>query len=127
MDRKKILVIDDEHDLLALVKFRLEANDYIVVTAADGEEGLLLFKNEKPDLVLLDIIMPKLDGFSVCQTLKKDPLNKDIPVIMLTAKDRPDDIKQAQRCGASGYVIKPFDAETLLFNIKEQLSKIKAE
>ena len=125
MDKKKILVVDDEQDLLDFVKLRLEANNYDVVTAIGGEEALVVFKKEKPDLVLLDILMPGLDGFKVCQTLRKDPLTKNIPVIMLTAKDRLDDIKQAKQIGANGYIIKPFDAATLLFDIKEQLDKVK--
>jgi len=125
MDKKKILVVDDEQDLLDFVKLRLEANNYTVITSIDGDEALVIFKKEKPDLVLLDILMPKLDGFKVCQALKNDPLTKNIPVIMLTAKDRPDDIKQAKQVGANGYIIKPFDATTLIFDIKEQLDKIK--
>lgn len=127
MDKKKILIVDDEQDLLDFVKLRLEANNYTVITAIDGDEALLVFKKERPDLVLLDILMPKLDGFKVCQMLKKDPLTKNIPVIMLTAKDRLDDIKQAKHAGANGYIIKPFDADTLLFDIKEQLGKVKAD
>jgi DNA-binding response OmpR family regulator len=127
MDKKKILIVDDEQDLLDFVKLRLEANNYDVITAIGGEEALEVFKTEKPDLVLLDILMPKLDGFKVCQALKNDPVTANIPVIMLTAKDRAADIKEAKRIGADGYIIKPFDAATLLFNIKDQLSKIKAE
>jgi len=127
MIKKKILVVDDEQDLLDFVKIRLEANDYSVVTALDGKEGLAVFKKESPDLVLLDILMPKLDGFQVCQKLKADPLTKNIPVIMLTAVDREKDIIQSKHVGANGYIVKPFDAKTLLFNIKEHLDKEKAE
>jgi len=125
MNKEKILVVDDEQDLLDFVKLRLEAHNYTVVTASDGVEALEIFKKEKPDLVLLDILMPKLDGFQVCQALKNDPLTADIPVIMLTAKDRVEDIKKAKHIGANGYLIKPFDAATLLFDIKEQLEKVK--
>lgn len=125
MDKKKILVVDDEQDLLDFVKIRLEGNNYNVVTATDGVIALEVFKKERPDLVLLDILMPKLDGFKVCQALKNNPLTANIPVIMLTAKDRIDDIKQAKQIGANGYLVKPFDAATLLFDIKEQLDKVK--
>jgi len=127
MTKKKILIIDDEQDLLDFVKLRLEANNYSVVTALDGEEGLSLFKKERPDLVLLDILMPKLDGFQVCQKLKADPLTKNIPVVMLTAVDRENDIMQSKHLGANGYIVKPFDAATLLFSIKEQLNKVKVK
>ena len=88
MDKKRILVVDDEQDLLDFVKLRLEANNYSVFTALDGEEAFEVFKKENPDLVVLDIIMPKVNGFKVCQALKNDPLTKNIPIIMLTAKDR---------------------------------------
>ena len=127
MDKKRILVIDDEIDLVEMISIRLEANGYEVFAACDGQEGLDKARRLKPDLVLLDILMPKLDGFKVCQSLKKDPFTKNIPVIMLTAKDRADDIKQAKLIGANGYIIKPFDADTLLFDIKEQLGKVKAD
>ena len=126
MDKKKVLVVDDEQDLLDFVKIRLESNNYSVVTAVNGVEALAVFKEEKPNLVLLDILMPKLDGFKVCQVIKNDPLTASTPVIMLTAKDRPDDIKRAKQIGANGYIIKPFDAAILLFDIKEQLDKVKA-
>ena len=125
MDKKKILVVDDEQDLLDFVKLRLEANNYNVIMATDGVEALEVFNKEKPDLVLLDILMPKLDGFKVCQELKNNPQTVNVPVIMLTAKDRKDDITKAKQVGANGYLIKPFDAATLLFDIKEQLDKIK--
>ena len=125
MNNKKILVVDDEQDFLDFVKLRLESNGYTVITALDGEEALFVFKKERPDLVLLDILMPKFDGFKVCQEIKKDPLSSHIPVLMLTAKDRALDIKQAKHVGANGYIVKPFDAATLLFNIKEQLDKVK--
>lgn len=125
MQRKKILVVDDEEDLVNFVKLRLQGNNYQVVAASDGEEALKVFAQEKPDLVLLDILMPKLDGFQVCQKLKADPAAANIPIIMLTAKDRAADIKLAKESGADAYIIKPFDAVTLLLNIKEQLHKIK--
>ena len=123
--QKKILIVDDEQNLVDFVKLRLEANNYQVVCAADGEEALRVFAKEKPDLVLLDILMPKIDGFKVCQMLKKDPACTNIPIIMLTAKDRTDDIRLANESGANAYIIKPFDASTLLLDIKEQLDKIK--
>jgi len=124
MEKKKILIIDDEQDLVDFVKLRLEANNYRVVTAGDGKEGLSVFARENPDLVLLDILIPKIDGFKVCQALKKAPSTADIPIIMLTAKDRTEDVKLAKEAGADGYIIKPFDSATLLLTIKDQLDKV---
>lgn len=125
MENKKILVVDDEPDLVAFVKLRLEAHNYSVVTAKDGKEALSVFDKEKPDLVLLDILMPKIDGLKVCQTIRKDPSKARIPIIMLTAKDRSDDIHKAKEVGANGYIVKPFEAATLLFEIKSLLDKEK--
>jgi len=122
---KKIMIIDDEKDLVDFVKIRLEANGYQVVSAYDGEEGVVICLRENPDLVLLDILIPKIDGLKVCQALKKGPSTAGIPIIMLTAKDRTEDIKLAREAGADGYIIKPFDSATLLLNIKDQLDKVK--
>ncbi len=125
MEKKKILIIDDEQDLVDFVKLRLEANNYLVVAASDGKEGLSVCARENPDLVLLDILIPKIDGFKVCQALKKAPSTAGIPIIMLTAKDRTEDVKLAKEAGVDGYIIKPFDSATLLLSIKDQLDKVK--
>ena len=125
MEKKKILIIDDERDLVDFVKIRLETNDYQVFSAYSGEEGIVTCVRENPDLVLLDILIPKIDGFKVCQALKKAPSTAGIPIIMLTAKDRTEDIKSAKEAGADGYIIKPFDSATLLLSIKDQLAKVK--
>ena len=125
MEKKKILIIDDEQDLVDFVKIRLETNGYQVVSAYNGEEGIVTCVRENPDLVLLDILIPKIDGFKVCQALKKDPSTAGIPIIMLTAKDRTEDIKSAKEVGADGYIIKPFDSATMLLSIKDQLAKVK--
>ncbi len=122
---KKILIVDDEQNLVDFVKLRLEANNYQVVCAFDGEEALSVFAKENPDLVLLDVIMPKMDGFKVCQALKRDAANANIPIIMLTVKDRTDDIRRAKESGADAYIVKPFDASDLLLDIKYQLNKVK--
>ncbi|TAM37529.1 response regulator [bacterium] len=119
------MIIDDEKDLVDFVKIRLEANDYQVVSACDGEEGLSASAREDPDLILLDILIPKIDGFKVCRELKRSPSTAGIPIIMLTAKDRIEDVKLAKEAGADGYIIKPFDSATLLLSIKDQLDKVK--
>lgn len=125
MEKKKILVVDDEHDLVDFIRIRLEGNNYQVIVAYDGEKAISLASKEKPDLVLLDILMPQMDGFKVCRELKNGALTADIPVIMLTAKDRQEDIKFAQQAGADEYIIKPFDDQTLLFSIKHLLDRVK--
>ena len=124
MDKKKILLADDERDLVTMLSMRLEANDYRIITAYDGQEAFKLAREEKPDLVLLDILMPVMDGLKVCKKLKYDPLTAGIPVIMLTAKGRPEDIKLAKQAGADEYIIKPFEDQLLLFNIQHLLSRV---
>ncbi|HNX81741.1 MAG TPA: response regulator [Candidatus Omnitrophota bacterium] len=116
---KKILVVDDEPDLVDFVRLRLTASGFEVVTAADGEEALDVVQREHPDLIILDILLPKLDGHKVCETLKKDPRFAAIPIIMLTAKDREEDILLAKKIGADAYITKPFDSQLLLYDIKK--------
>lgn len=121
MGKRKILVIDDEPDLCATVKARLEANDFQVSTALSGREGLKLARNNGPDLILLDLMMPEMDGFEVCGVLKKDAQTSSIPVVVLTALDDEDAARRALSAGADGYMVKPFDAEALLFTLREFL------
>ena len=118
---KKILVIDDDPHLTMMVTSRLRANGYDVVTAADGEEGVGKVKKEFPDLVLLDILMPKMDGYGVLSELKSEPRTKNIPVIMFTAKAQGGDITDAVDGGAVDYIIKPFKPEDLLKKIRNAL------
>jgi len=123
MDRKRILVVDDENDILVVLKFRLEANNYEVLTASDGQEGLNKARTEKPDLIILDLMLPKLDGYKVCRMLKFDEIYKSIPIIIFTAKVQQKDEELGKEMGADAYVTKPFEAEILLGKIKELLSK----
>lgn len=115
---KKILFIEDEPDLITLIKTRLEANDFEVVTAADGEEGLKKVYEERPSLVLLDVIMPKMDGFEVCRRLKSDPEVAGIPVVIITASGVRDVEKKSFEAGAQGFIRKPFEPTDLLWKIK---------
>jgi DNA-binding response OmpR family regulator len=119
MDRKKILVVDDEESLVRIVRLRLEAEQYEVVTAYDGEDALRKAKEDKPDLILLDLMLPKMDGFWVCGLLKKDRRFKNIPVIIFSGRSQEDDIKFSQKVGADAYIIKPFEPQLLLDKIKE--------
>jgi len=123
-NKKRILVVDDEADLVTFVKLRLEANGYEVLAAVDGEEARKAAKESQPDLIILDIILPKLNGFEVCSLLKNDPKTSHIPIIMLTAKDQEADIHLAKKVGSDAYIAKPFDADMLLLRIKELLKEI---
>jgi DNA-binding response OmpR family regulator len=123
MSQKTILVVDDEKDLVDFVRLRLETNNYAVVAAADGEEALGAVEKNNPDLIILDILLPKLDGFKVCEKLKKDPRFSKIPIIMLTAKGQEKDILLAKQMGADAYISKPFDAQLLLYDVKKLLEE----
>ena len=117
MSKKKILVIDDEPDLVKMVKMRLEANGYEVAVAFDGEEGLKVAQEEIPDLILLDITMPKKDGYTFLLELKENEATKSIPVIALTAKPKMKDIFEFE--GVKDYITKPCDSAQLLSKIEE--------
>lgn len=123
MDKKRILIVDDEEDILNLLKFRLEANSYEVLIASDGQEGLNKARNEKPDLVILDLMLPKIDGYKVCRMLKFDESYKNIPIIIFTAKNQKKDEDLGKEMGADAYVTKPFEPEMLLEKIRVLLRK----
>ena len=119
---KKILVVDDEVYILHILDFSLGAEGYEVITAADGEEAIEKARIEKPDLVVLDIMMPKVDGFEACRRLKGDPETNQIPVILLTAKGREVDRQMGIEVGADDYIIKPFSPTKLIEKIGSFLS-----
>lgn len=124
----KILVVDDEKDLLETVRFRLSHSGYSVVTAEDGAEALEKARTEKPDLIMLDLMLPKLDGYKVCSILKKDSQYSGIPVIIFSARAQEEDIRLAKETGADEYVTKPFEPQELLGKIRDLLSKrVKGE
>ena len=118
---KKILVVDDEPFILRLVESRLKANGYEVVTAADGQEGLAKARSEKPDLIVLDIMLPKLDGYRVCRLLKLDDNYKHIPILMFSARVQGEDREKGLEAGANAYMTKPFDPQAFLGQIKSLL------
>ena len=118
MAEKKILVVDDELDVQSILSFRLEINGYSVIVASDGEEGLEKIKKENPDLVLLDLMLPKMNGFEICRMVKFDDRLKGLPIIILSALDKEEDKKKALDSGADAYFLKPFDLEGLLTKIK---------
>jgi len=119
MTKKRILLVDDEVQLVEMMKMRLEANNYEIITAYDGQEALEKARNEKPDLIILDLMLPKLDGYTVCRMLKFDEKYKSIPIVMFTARVQESDKKMGQEVGADAYITKPFDPQALLSKIKE--------
>jgi CheY-like chemotaxis protein len=118
---KTILLVDDEKDIAELTRMRILSMGYNVVLAGDGEEALVKIKKEHPDLILLDVKMPKLDGYQVCKTVKNDPLMKDIPIILFTASSRHvmELSDRALELGAASCIKKPFDSKELLAEIKK--------
>jgi CheY-like chemotaxis protein len=122
----KILIVDDEADLLMMSVGRLQKAGYDVVTAADGQSGLEMVASEKPDLVLLDLVMPGLDGYEVCRRLKADEKTKHIPVILFTARFAITPLDETARAlRAEDYVPKPFDAKELVLKVQRLLDKKK--
>src|SRR5438094_3219233 len=115
---KKILAVDDERHIVRLVEVNLQRAGYNVVTAFDGKEALEKVKSEQPDLVVLDVMMPYMDGFEVLRNLKADPSTAEIPVIMLTAKAQDADVFRGWQSGVHCYLTKPFNPMELLTFVK---------
>jgi two-component system alkaline phosphatase synthesis response regulator PhoP len=122
---KKIMVVDDEPYIARVIKFKLEQEGYTVISANDGQSGLQKIKEEKPDLVLLDVMMPGLSGYEVCQKIKEDADLAGIPVVILTAKGQERDREQGMTMGASDYITKPFSPNRLLELVKSMIGDAK--
>lgn len=123
MKREKILVVEDEADLREVLSYNLTRDGYRVVTAENGAEGLRKARKEAPDLLLLDLMLPDLDGVEICRRLKKDPLTSTLPIIMVTAKSEEPDVVLGLGVGADDYVAKPFSPRTLLARVKAVLRR----
>jgi len=121
--KKKILLIEDQPPIVNMLKMRLEAHNYEVITAGDGQEGLDRARKENPNLIILDVMLPKLSGYKVCQLLKTDPKYNPIPIIIASGRTPQEIKKVSQEVGADAYVSKPFEAEVLLSKMKELLEK----
>lgn len=121
MAEAKILIVDDNPDLIAVLKVRLEAFGFEIVVAEDGVKCLEKIASGKPDLILLDILMPEMDGFETLKKIKEDEKTKDIPIIMLTAKDKLDDVAKANALGAADFIVKPFDYRVMVEKIRKML------
>jgi len=116
---KTILIVDDEPDILKIVSFRLEANGYKILLAKNGQEALDLVQNKRPDIVLLDLRLPDIDGCEVCRKIKADKTLKDIPVIFLTASQFRNIKEMMKESKADDYLSKPFEPKELLEKVKK--------
>ena len=112
MEGKKVLIADDEETVRYVVRDML-GQENTVLEAKDGEEAVNITRSQRPDLIIMDIMMPKMDGYTACYTIKKDPITKAIPVVMLTAIDQELNRKLAGQMGADGYMTKPFQLNDL--------------
>lgn len=114
MKKRKILIVEDEESLLKLESILLSSKGYTVTGVMDGKAALEALAADRPDLVLLDIMLPLLDGFEVCRRIKENPETRGIPVVILTAKKSRDDMEHGKRVGADAYITKPFKSATVI-------------
>ena len=122
--RARVLVVDDEADLVRILQFGLQAIGYEVETASDGQEALKKARETKPDIILLDLMLPKLDGYKVCRLLKFDERYKNIPIIVLSARTQEGDQLLAMEMGANRFVTKPYDFAEVLSHIETLLKSV---
>jgi DNA-binding response OmpR family regulator len=120
---KKILIADDEQNIVISIEFLLRREGFEVLVAGDGEEALAKVRAEKPDLILLDIMMPKMNGFDVCQALRADPELAGVRVLMLTAKGRETEVSKGLGLGADAYMTKPFSTKELVAQVRTLLAE----
>jgi DNA-binding response OmpR family regulator len=117
----KVLIVDDEDDIIGLLTLHLKMKRYEVLAATDGVKGLDVANKERPDIILLDVMMPGIDGFEVCKRLKEKPATAEIPIIFLTARNQTDDRVKGLMSGADDYMVKPFDFDELELRIRRSL------
>ena len=122
-EKHRILLVDDEPSIVKMVGKRLEVEGFDVVIAMDGQEGLAKAQAEHPDLIILDLMLPKLNGYEVCTMLKQDTRYHKVPIVLFTAKAQDKDEKLGMECGANAYVRKPFRAQELLEKIRALLAE----
>lgn len=122
MNRAKILVVDDEVNITQILEFSIGSEGYDVISASNGEEAIEKARREQPDLIILDVMMPRIDGYEACRILKANPLTKNIPVMLLTAKGRDIDKRLGYEVGAADYIVKPFSPNKLIDRINERLA-----
>ncbi len=122
---KKILAVDDDAMVLAVIKKRLEFAGYEVISAMEGLEGLKKARTENPDLIVLDLILPNLNGYQICAMLKRDSTYRNIPIVMLTSRSQQADIAEGMKAGADAYITKPYDPDEFITTIQNLLTKPK--
>jgi two-component system alkaline phosphatase synthesis response regulator PhoP len=125
--RENVLVVDDERDILELVKYNLDKEGYQVTVVATGEDALLAARSKLPDIIILDLMLPGVDGLEVCRRLKADPKTRSIPIVMLTAKGDEADVVTGLELGAADYVTKPFSPRVLTARVRAALRRGDAE
>lgn len=124
MRKAKILIVEDEKDILELVQYNLEKEGYFVIPAASGEQALELLKRDPVQLIILDLMLPGIDGLEICKMIKQEPKTQNIPIIMLTAKSEESDMVIGLQLGADDYITKPFSPKVLLARIKALLRRL---
>ena len=123
MDKKKILIVEDEHDMRTLLGLHLGASGYDIFIASDGPEGLEEAMSVMPDLIILDLMLPRMGGYEVCARLKGDKRSSHIPILIFTARVGDLDRQMGLQCGASDYMCKPFDEDFLLGKVQKLLGE----
>jgi DNA-binding response OmpR family regulator len=127
MSRGKILIVEDDRDIVEMVEYNLKQEGYVTIHAFNGEKGIELAGKEKPDLIILDLMLPAIDGFEVCKALKQQPSASGIPIIILSAKSRETDKVVGLELGADDYVTKPFSPRELIARIRAVLRRHKEQ
>ena len=122
MNKGKVLVVDDEVNITQILEFSIASEGYEVIAASNGEEAIEKARREQPDLIILDVMMPRIDGYEACRILKANPLTRNIPVMLLTAKGRDIDKRLGYEVGATDYTVKPFSPNKLVDRIHELLA-----
>lgn len=123
MSKKKILIVEDEESLLKLESILLTSKGYEVKGVPNGQAALQALAEAKPDLILLDVMLPEIDGFEVCRRIKSDPETRHIPIVMLTAKKSREDMAKGEQVGADWYITKPFKSAMVIETIQRFLAK----
>jgi two-component system alkaline phosphatase synthesis response regulator PhoP len=126
-EKQRILLVDDEPSIVKMVGKRLEVEGFEVLVAMDGQEALTKARGEAPDLIVLDLMLPKLNGYEVCTMLKQDTRFQHIPIVLFTAKAQEKDEQLGMECGANAYVRKPFRAQELLEKIRALIAAAKPQ
>jgi len=123
MSKETVLIVDDEEDIIELIKYNLKNEGYAILTAQTGEDAIKIVKQSQPDLIVLDLMLPGIDGLEVTKYLKNNDLSKDIPIVMLTAKGEESDIVTGLELGANDYISKPFSPKVLVARIRSILRR----